>query len=36
MRTVILDNNITNSDWTKANAFDFPEIETVEEFEQLV
>jgi hypothetical protein len=33
MRTVILDNNITNSDWTKANAFDFPEIETVEEFE---
>jgi hypothetical protein len=35
MRTVILDNNITNSDWTKANAFDFPDVKTVEDFENL-
>jgi GNAT superfamily N-acetyltransferase len=33
MRTVIIDNNITNSDWTKANAFDFPDVKTVEDFE---
>jgi len=33
-RILFVDNSIENSDWTKANAFDFPFIETVEDFEK--
>ena len=32
-RVLIVDNDITNSDWVKANAFDFPGVKTVEDFE---
>ena len=32
-KALIIDNNITNSDWTKANAFDFPGVKTVQDFE---
>jgi Arc/MetJ-type ribon-helix-helix transcriptional regulator len=31
-----LDNNITNSDWIKARAFDFPHIQTLDDFMQMV
>lgn len=31
-----LDNNITNSDWTKARAFDFPTIKTLEDFMRMI
>ena len=33
-RILFVDNSISNSDWTKANAFDFPDLKTVEDFEQ--
>jgi len=33
-RVLIVDNDITNSDWVKANAFDFPGVKTVEDFER--
>ena len=32
-RVLFVDNSISNSDWTKANAFDFPDVKTVEDFE---
>lgn len=32
-RILFVDNSIRNSDWTKANAFDFPDVKTVEDFE---
>lgn len=35
-RVIIADNNITNSDWTKAKSFDFPGVETVEDFERVL
>ena len=33
-RVLLVDDNITNSDWVKANAFDFPGVKTVEDFER--
>ena len=33
-RILFVDNSISNSDWTKANAFDFPDVKTVKDFEQ--
>ena len=33
-RVLIVDNDITNSDWVKANAFDFPGVKTVEDLER--
>ena len=33
-RFLLVDNDITNSDWVKANAFDFPGVKTVEDFER--
>ena len=35
-RVLLVDDNITNSDWVKANAFDFPGVETVEDFERVL
>jgi hypothetical protein len=33
-KILIVDNNMDNSDWVKANAFDFPRVVTVEDFER--
>jgi len=33
-RILIVDNSISNSDWTKANAFDFPSIKSLADFEK--
>jgi len=33
-RILIVDNSISNSDWTKANAFDFPSIKSLADFEE--
>lgn len=35
-RVIIADNNITNSDWTKAKSFDFPNVKTVEDLERVL
>jgi len=32
-KILLVDNNMDNSDWVKANAFDFPSIVTVNDFE---
>ena len=34
MKTIIVDNNLTNADWTKANAFDFPSVKNLADFEK--
>ena len=33
-RILVVDNSIRNSDWTKANAFDFPSIKSLADFEE--
>jgi len=33
-RILIVDNNLSNSDWTKANAFDFPSVKNLADFEE--
>ena len=33
-RILIVDNNLTNSDWTKANVFDFPSVKNLADFEE--
>jgi len=34
MKPIVLDDSLLNSDWTKVGAFDFPMVETVEDFER--
>ncbi len=35
-KVIIVDNNISNSDWSKAKSFDFPNVATIFEFETLM
>lgn len=35
-KVIIADNNITNSDWTKAKSFDFPGVKTVDDLERVL